>query len=503
MRPIIPCHSAIQNPAAKYVSKKLKPLIQAAPTIIHGTKDLAIKLSKLSINPKRKWYIVTGDVVAYYPTIPLKHCLDIVYNQYFEFYWNVSDHDTYLKREQQKFFYDCLHVGNTRLITQFQNVVYEQLNGLAMGVASSPDLANLYGAYFEQKAGILDCPDIHFYGRYIDDCLAIVYAQSELEAVTLLQDKIQLDNCVITWDASDSHQPFLDMTLYKDEDNTLQHMPYRKFGNHQERIPWISAHPYDVKRGTFLGEMSRLAVLSSQYKHYCEALRGLVRLYLKRGYPVVDVHKWLYSNLTKRWEQRLLVNDPLTKVVDQSAGVLVLKSQYNLAWNYFNARELGDTIFGYWSEWLKRHDEGLHDNEYPAPTYQDEKLRGGLSWDVRETDILKQRIILSRKRTRNFLDASNLWKRSVLHGIDGIALDDILNVYAQGNNTTVETEPSVPDVNTQVVGRRLTSVQDDHLQDDEDVLANALPHIRFPSPTAGASSWSSASLGTWGRGSRK
>jgi hypothetical protein len=41
MRPIIPCHSAIQNPAAKYISKKLKPLVEAAPTILKGTKDLA------------------------------------------------------------------------------------------------------------------------------------------------------------------------------------------------------------------------------------------------------------------------------------------------------------------------------------------------------------------------------------------------------------------------------------------------------------------------------
>ena len=233
MRLIIPCHSAIQNPAAKYMSKKLKPLIQAAPTVIHGTKNLAIKLSKLSINPRQKWYIVTGNVVAYYPSIPLQHCLDIVYNQYFEFYWNISNHNNYLKRNQQKFFYDCLHVGNTRLVTQFQNIVYEQLNGLTMGVALSPDLANFYSAYFEQHAGILDCPDVYYYGCYIDDCLAIVYAQLELEAVTLLQDKIQLDNCVITWDASDSHQSFLDMMLYKDLDNTLQHMPYRKTGNHQ------------------------------------------------------------------------------------------------------------------------------------------------------------------------------------------------------------------------------------------------------------------------------
>ena len=36
MRPIIPCHSAVMNPAAKYVSKVLKPVIAKAPTIIHG-----------------------------------------------------------------------------------------------------------------------------------------------------------------------------------------------------------------------------------------------------------------------------------------------------------------------------------------------------------------------------------------------------------------------------------------------------------------------------------
>jgi hypothetical protein len=41
MRPIIPCHSAVQNPAAKCVSKMLKQIIQSVPSIIHGTKDIA------------------------------------------------------------------------------------------------------------------------------------------------------------------------------------------------------------------------------------------------------------------------------------------------------------------------------------------------------------------------------------------------------------------------------------------------------------------------------
>src|SRR5580693_4225417 len=144
---------------------------------------------------------------------------------------------------------------------------------------------DLFGWYFERLAGVLEHPDVPFYGRYIDDCLAVVYAESEAQAISLISGLIKFDNCVITWEASGSHAPFLDMMLYKDADRSLQHMPYRKAGNSQERIPWISAHPYDVKRGTFLGEMSRLATLSSKVEHYSAAMRGLVTLYIHRGYP--------------------------------------------------------------------------------------------------------------------------------------------------------------------------------------------------------------------------
>jgi hypothetical protein len=490
MRPIIPCHSAVMNPAAKYVSKKLKPIVETAATIIHGTKDLAQKLSSLDIDHTRKWYIVTGDVVAFYPNIPLEHCLKIVEEQYIEYKLNTATHPDDLNKEHLEVFKRCLTVGNTRLITQFKGQIYEQLNGLAMGVADSPDLANLYGYYFEKRADVLNHPNIFYYGRYIDDCLAIVYAESEHHALSILQDKIQFDNCVITWDCSDSHQPFLDMLLYKDADNTLQHMPYRKRGNHQERIPWISAHPYDVKRGTFLGEMSRLATLSSKLEHYSAAMTGLVTLYISRGYPVDEVHKWLYSNYTRRWENRLKDR----QVQGDSANILVLKSQYNLAWNYFNAHQLGDVIFDYWREWLRRADSGNFDAEYPAPPSK--KGPQNPYWDIRETDIFNSRVIVSRKRTRNLLDLTNLWKRSVLQGIEEQALDDIVNTAAQ--YTALQRPVAPDDINTQVVGP-VTKNNRDQTNDDDMIV-----YHRAHSPEAGPSNsaWRNATMGTWGRGSR-
>lgn len=200
---------------------------------------------------------------------------------------------------------------------------------------------------------------IYFYRCYIDDCLAIVYAENNQAVISLLSNLIQFDNCVIEWSPLANSQPFLDMLLYKDEKRNLQHMPYRKAGNHQERIPWISTHPLDVKRGTFLGEMSRLATLSSTMNNYIEALRGLVSLYIHCGYPADLVHKWYKSNIQVRWEKRL-VNPPVT-----TTDTLVFKTKYNLAWDYFNAHEFGQTIFDYWAEWLRCHDVGTYLIEYP------------------------------------------------------------------------------------------------------------------------------------------
>jgi hypothetical protein len=437
-RPIIPCHSAVQNPAAKFVSKMLKPLILAAPTIIHGTKDLAIKLSKLSIHRNRKYFLVTGDVVAFYPNIPLDRCIQIVYDLYMEHYWSTPDHDAPSNVIQQKAFYDALITGNTKLVTQFQNSSYLQLNGLAMGVADSPDLANLFGWFFERRAGVLNHNSIAYYGRYIDDCFAIVYASSEQEALKVLTDLIKFDNCEITWNVSDHFQPFLDMTLYIDKDNSLQHMPYRKAQSHQERVPWISAHPLDVKRGTFIGEMSRLATLCSKFEHYTEAMKGLIALYVKRGYPRELCNAWLKDNIKERWNKRLNLHHR------ESVDVLVLKSEFNTAWNYFNAHELGETIFEYMRTWLDRADRGEFNMDYPrippdythkveaAPTLLTEfpgRPGDDSYWepDIRKTDILSRRMIVSRKRTRNLYDLTNLWKKIVLEKLEEHAIADVID----------------------------------------------------------------------------
>ena len=444
-RPIIPCHSVCFNPAAKFVSKELKPIIKSAPSIIHGTKDLFIRLSQLRIDPKRKLFFVTGDVVAFYPNIPLNSCIDKVTAMYEDWLFSnsvvddmplINNKSMENNQKRLKVFKRAIEIGNTQLITQHGDKFFEQLNGLAMGVSDSPDLANLFGYHFEKSSGILQHPLVPFYGRYIDDCIAFVYAESANEAKSLLDNTIKFDGCVILWDVSDKSCQFLDSVIFKGVFNELRWRPYVKAGNNRERVPWVSHHPIDVKKGVYIGELSRLSVLCSHKEIYIEAVRDLNALYQARGYPIPLVTSWCKKNIQERWEKRFSSRD----ATDQGDGsVLVLKTRFDDVWNWFSATELGETVTKYWVEWYERAAEGRFistdpSRPFPAPDplllhdlvdirpelFRIAKVEGEDVHipDLGKIGILGSRWLVSRKRNTNLFDLANVWKKTVFRKLD-------------------------------------------------------------------------------------
>ena len=262
---------------------------------------------------------------------------------------------------------------------------------------------------------------------------------------------------MIEWNVSGSHQPFLDMTVYRDHLGSLQHMPYRKARSHEERIPWISHHPLDVKRGTFIGEMSRLATLCSLHTHYIDAIKALVALYCKRGYPYDLVQKWVKNNMTERWQKRL--NE--VHRAEEPVEVLVLKSTFNTAWNYFSAKELGDTILGYWHEWILRAESGRYNVLYPKFSAEAGELAGlpfdlgvevdttngpALVPDIRKINILNRRMIVSRKRTRNLFDLTSLWKKIVLSTQDRDASQPLRYIATRDTDSEPDSDNDAEDL---------------------------------------------------------
>jgi len=185
--------------------------------------------------------------------------------------------------------------------------------------------------------------------------------------------------------------------------------------------------------------MSRLATLSSLNSHYCDAVRSLATLYIVRGYPSDLVFKWLSDNIRERWNKRLSV---IERAPDE---VLVLKSTFNTAWNFFSARELGETVLGYWRDYIIRAEASDYNVKFPMFSASHGGLDGVCSElcsevttvngshlmpDIRKINILQRRMITSRKRTRNLFDLTSLWKKTVLSRIE----DDTLTQEIPNSN---------------------------------------------------------------------
>ncbi|KAG9023260.1 hypothetical protein FS837_005890, partial [Tulasnella sp. UAMH 9824] len=295
-----------------------------------------------------------GDVTAFYPNVDVELARNIVLDKLSSTLWNHSDGEVKLLTPEERLFLEKLwDVANGSLIFRFQDQIYAQERGLAMGVASSPSVANLYGAYFEEKV-LPQLSGVTLYVRYIDDVFPVVQARDKEEARRIMEP-LKFPGCEIVWEAEEAVDGvvFLDMEIKMDPvSRRIDYWPYRKPRNSFERIPYASHHPDDVKRGTFIGELSRMADLSSRRAYFDEACQELKDIYLARGYPARLVDTWLTNNANERWKSRLSAR------TRHSQPVHVLKTVFNPVWDFVSAKDLQSVIMEHWSQVIDEAKEG-------------------------------------------------------------------------------------------------------------------------------------------------
>ena len=251
--------------------------------------------------------------------------------------------------------------------------------------------------------------------------------------------------------------------------------------------------------------MSRLATLSSNFDDYLEAIDWLVTIYVQRGYDETLLLTWRRNKLKERWDNRLSQKE------EETDAVLVLKTEFNTAWNFFGATALGDTILGYMRSWLYFAERMEFSPEFPPvpPGYNDdvesrtrflmETVRSDRTPidvpDLRRTDILDRRMLVSRKRTTQLFDLASLWKKIVLEKHTDPELGKAGSIHPQDQPHSGPPSPPGPSVPARF--RRLRSGKVIDLNDDEfsvqrrsvsplwdentrDIMAETLSWVRMP-----------------------
>ena len=350
-RPICPGFSLPQNAASKFCAKTLRPWIETRSWVIQGSKDFVRKLADVKIPVDRKAFIVSADVVAFYPSIDVQLLREALVL--------FADKSIIPKEVEQgiispqqvesrsDFYGRMFRVALAGPVMTFMDQILYQHKGLPMGAAGSPDMANMFGLWYEMQwiDELSTNSNVLFFGRYLDDIYSVVLADSPDEASALLTSIVHYGDVKLLWEPPSDKAVFLDLSTELRGDR-IYHEPFVKAMSHRERIPWSSAHPKDVKKGTFCSEISRLATLCSDRDVYALQCKEAVNLYIGRGYPKGLVTHWLEDQEEKRWANRLAEKS----AEDPTRTFFTLKTHFNDAWKGFNVQELESRITAQWDQ---------------------------------------------------------------------------------------------------------------------------------------------------------
>src|SRR5690606_25657691 len=155
--------------------------------------------------------------------------------------------------------------------------------------------------------------------------------------------EVDLGNLEVTWNISMTSQVYLDLDVFKlPGENRLRFKPFKKPLNAHLRIPWESAHPVAIKRATFLSELSRLAINSSNREYYIDAVQEFREVLNTCGWPTPVLRSWTREHLDERWSQKL--------VIREDSPPLVVKSTYNGVWDTISIGKVQTAMIDKWKE---------------------------------------------------------------------------------------------------------------------------------------------------------
>lgn len=282
VRPIVSGCSGPTEKISQFIDMHLQPHVPLIQSYVKDSGDLIKTLENLNL-PKN-CTLATIDVKALYLNIPheegIKSVLDRLY------YKNLNANDVQIPPNTMS---DLLKIVLTKNYFQFNESMYHQIQGTAMGTKMAPAYANIFMAELEEQ--LLDSYTTKpiLWKRYIDDILCIWPGPPEDLANFIRYLNEAHPTIKFTHECSKKSVDFLDITIYKGErfntSNVLDVKPFFKKTNKFQYLEFTSAHPKQTFKSLIKGELTRLLRACSDEYEYTKIIEKMYRAFRDRGYP--------------------------------------------------------------------------------------------------------------------------------------------------------------------------------------------------------------------------
>ena len=235
LRPILSSIGSVTYETAKELSRILKPLVGISTHHVRNNQDFIHSIEEIIVEPEE--CMMSFDVKALFTSIPIQPTLKIIKK--------LLEEDTSLHQRTTmavKHIYCLLEFCLTNAYFSFQNKLYEQKEGAAMGSPISSIVANIFMEDFEIRALATSPSTPKIWKRFVDDAFTVInknHKEAFLDHLNSINNRIQLtseDPC------EDGSIPFLDMLVIPDEEGRLKTTIYRKPTHTYQYLHWDIHH---------------------------------------------------------------------------------------------------------------------------------------------------------------------------------------------------------------------------------------------------------------------
>ena len=172
MRPILAAYNTPSYNLSKFMVSKLNHLTTNEYTIKNS-----YEFAKFITNfPNNNYIMCSFDIKSLFTNIPLDETIQIILNQ------TTPHNDSKFNNFSRTQLKSILELTAKNSFFIFNNKLYRQLDGVAMGTPCGPTLANIFLCFYESK-WLQDCPQSFkpkLYRRYVDDTFLLFNSQNHI-----------------------------------------------------------------------------------------------------------------------------------------------------------------------------------------------------------------------------------------------------------------------------------------------------------------------------------
>ena len=249
LRPIVDTIGSTHYGVGKYISKLLHPLTLNE----YHLKDSFQTAEKIRAIPEHLvdegYRYVSFDVKSLFTNVPLSKTIQVILDRVYK---EKAIPTSLKQRTLKKLIKDTC----SKTAFMFDGIIYEQIDGVSMGAALGPVLANIIMTELERKVvgKLIDSGKIKFYARYVDDTLLLVKPE-DIDDI-LHQFNNFHKNLEFTVDKFEDCTPhFLDLeihpdgiSIYRKDTHTAQFVHYESFTKWNHKVAWIRSLIFRAKK---------------------------------------------------------------------------------------------------------------------------------------------------------------------------------------------------------------------------------------------------------------